>query len=504
MKIRGMTSGRLASVLLVSASLGLATAVSAAVVPGGGKKSTDCAAGFEVEGTTNPTTVTSNKTKVKQKACSHSCTFSVKTCINEPVTGCTATPVTSFVPPSLPPLDLPAVGGSDHVCGSSVDVTVAEKKSMKFKLTANTSGKPDKDTLILACLKNKNDKAGNCTGGGGGPTCAKNTAGGPDQVTFTVLGQGTDLDNGWTGTSHNFPVIKDASVVFCLSGCDSSTNPICQANGPTGPPPALNGQFFGPPLPLIAGGVPVCVVNRYSGNVTGTGNVQTGEMNGLIPLFSDVFATDPTRVCPQCLNGTCDSGGKRGQSCHVDGSVTVVQSLAANKSFQLSKDCPPLGNPLSTLVINLPITTGTIGTPGTGGSKPCREKEAQGVPVKDNNCSGGMRAGELHRRGVRHPHPRSVEPGEHDLRRLEGRAQPGMLRRQPVGAVLRHRAGRRRDRPDRPGGRADARVAGSDLSEDGRGRRDRRDVLRSRHRQQQHRHGHRTPGTRRRRLRQQG
>jgi len=116
-------------------------------------------------------------------------------------------------------------------------------------------------------------------------------------------------------------------------------------------------------------------------------------MNGLIPLLSDVYATDPTRVCPQCLNGKCDSGGRRGQDCTVDGTVNVAQSLATNKNFQLSKSCPPLGSPLSTLTINLPITTGSIGTPGTGGSKPCREREAQGVPAKDNNCSGGCGQG---------------------------------------------------------------------------------------------------------------
>jgi hypothetical protein len=209
---------------------------------------------------------------------------------------------------------------------------------------------------------------------------------------FTILGEGTDLDNGWTGTSHNFPVIKDASVTFCLSDCDMTTNPVCTANGPSGEG-SVNSPFFGPPLPLIAGGVPVCVVNRYSANATGTGRLDTGEMDGLIPLLSDVYATDPTRVCPQCLAGKCDSGGKRGAACTVHGTVNVAQSLATNKNFQLSKDCPPLGSPLSTLTINLPITTGSIGTPGTGGSKPCREREAQGVPAKDNNCSGGCGQG---------------------------------------------------------------------------------------------------------------
>ena len=327
------------------------------------------------------------------------CTFSLNVCANQASTTCT-TPVEikkvtvrklagkcsvsglKFTP-----------SGSTAACGPTPGVVVKTKKNgtkpgkCKIQISAKSTTRPrqvDKNTLILTC-----NPGGTPTGG---PTCPKNTAGGPDQLAFTILGQGTDLDNGWTGTSHNFPVIKDATTTFCLQGCDKTSNPMCTADGPTGPG-SVNGQFFGPPLPLIAGGVPVCVINRFSGDATGMGNLQTGEMTGLIPLFSDVFATDPTRVCPQCLAGTCDSGGKRGQACHVDGSVVVAQSLATNKNFQLSKDCPPLGSPLSTLVINLPITTGTIGTPGTGGSKPCREKEAQGVPVKDNNCSGGCGQG---------------------------------------------------------------------------------------------------------------
>jgi hypothetical protein len=76
-----------------------------------------------------------------------------------------------------------------------------------------------------------------------------------------------------------------------------------------------------------------------------------------------------------------------GQACHVDGSVPVVNSLASNKTFKLSKDCLPIGSPIATLTIPLPITTGTDHTPGTGGSKPCTGNLANGVPVADDGCS---------------------------------------------------------------------------------------------------------------------
>jgi len=116
-------------------------------------------------------------------------------------------------------------------------------------------------------------------------------------------------------------------------------------------------------------------------------NIATGEMTGEVDLHSQVFVTDATKVCPRCETGTCDSGTNMGHACHVDGQVSVVNSLASNKLFKLSKNCPPLGSPIATLTIPLPITTGTDHTPGTGGSKPCRENEANGVPVNDDGCS---------------------------------------------------------------------------------------------------------------------
>src|SRR5262249_30843191 len=81
-----------------------------------------------------------------------------------------------------------------------------------------------------------------------------------------------------------------------------------------------------------------------------------------------------------------DSGKNRGKSCTVDGQVNVTQSLAPNKLFHLSKDCPPIGAPVASLNIPLAPTTNQATTPGTGGSKPCRQNEATGVPAQDDAC----------------------------------------------------------------------------------------------------------------------
>src|SRR5207244_579175 len=128
----------------------------------------------------------------------------------------------------------------------------------KIVVISASSGKPrnDPDKLVLRCLPNSGDSGcgtvAACPAADIPVVCPKNAQGGPDQLVTTVLGNGTDLDNGWTGTSHNFPVIKDATLSFCLSGCDASTNPTCTSGGPTGTGSA-NGETFGPPLPLIAG-----------------------------------------------------------------------------------------------------------------------------------------------------------------------------------------------------------------------------------------------------------
>ena len=112
-------------------------------------------------------------------------------------------------------------------------------------------------------------------------------------------------------------------------------------------------------------------------------------MEGRVNLLSDVYVTDQTRVCPRCESGTCDSGPNRGKPCAVDGTVFVAQSFADDQLFKLSKDCPPGGSATATVRIPLALTTGTVGTPGTGGSKPCRENEIDGVALQDNSCGTG-------------------------------------------------------------------------------------------------------------------
>jgi len=265
--------------------------------------------------------------------------------------------------------------------------TTAPKGPCKKALKQQRSAcKRDTINACKADTTNTTSCGGSTTTTIPGNVCPANAAGGPELGRFTVLDNGTDLDNGWTGTSQNFPTPAGSQLSYCLSGCDKTgTTPVCQASGPVGAG-SLNGETFGPPLPLVAGGISVCVINRYQGPITGTLNLQTGDNAGQVNLFSDVYVTDAQLVCPQCRGGQCDSGKSRNQACTVDGQVEVVNSIATDKTFLLSKNCLPSGSPVGTLDIRLPLTTGTVSTPGAGGSKPCQENLANGVPVQDDAC----------------------------------------------------------------------------------------------------------------------
>ena len=61
------------------------------------------------------------------------------------------------------------------------------------------------------------------------PECTRTPSNLPTQLTLTVplvdpnnpaRGNGSDLDNGVSGLSHNFPILGGSTLKYCLSGCD--------------------------------------------------------------------------------------------------------------------------------------------------------------------------------------------------------------------------------------------------------------------------------------------
>src|SRR5262249_41285802 len=304
----------------------------------------------------------------------------------------------------------PSPGGSAN-CGVPGTATIplrSKKHGTVFKpsrpLRLLMRSTHFKNTLLVRCLP--------CAGAtcGGGPPPPTTCAAGQKELVLTVpvadrmhpeLGNGSDLDNGWTGTSHNFPVIGGSSLHYCLSGCDGTATFACQASGATGAG-TPNGATFGAPLPLLTTGVPVCVVNQFvDPTLTGTYDLQTGEAGSAatpnqVHLASQVWLRTkfPGEVCPRCQGptvhgigdtGTCSSSAKNaGDTCVVNGEVTV----AGNALYELSSDCAPQGDnpqPNGTLDIQLPFTTGES-TPLVGPT-PC--KDAAGPQTQDDACGAG-------------------------------------------------------------------------------------------------------------------
>jgi hypothetical protein len=399
-------------------TLGLALALpspSPAVIAGGGPAKSDCYGAWLVNSETF--TITGNRLDCPDGDADcdadgqpdGKCTLNVGICVNQTIGSCTSQGVASVKPNKATqrrgiqaPPGLPT---SSPLCGPTTSLvvplrTIARGKNrgkkqpskpvkLNFKAKA-TSGSPksDVDNLIVRCVTPSTAVA--CPANPTGPSE-------PNEIRLTVVSAGTDLDNGWRGASQNFPTPADTKFQLCLQNCDTTTDAECDVVANTGAG-TFNGETFGPPLPLITASVPVCVLNRYRRPqfTGGRANFQTGEVVGPIELASAVYLTETNRVCPKCESGKCDSGPNVGKACKVDGTVTVAQSTAANKTFRLSKDCPPdqsapSGPPLN---INLGLTTGTSTLsplPGGNAATPCVKQgnEPTGLQPQPDLCPAG-------------------------------------------------------------------------------------------------------------------
>ena len=223
-------------------------------------------------------------------------------------------------------------------------------------------------------------------------------AGFPNQITLQTPSTGSDLDNGWTGSSHNFPIIQGSTLKYCLSNCDGTTDTLCDGTGETGDG-TLNGPTFGAPLPLLASGVPVCVINRFqSSPLTSTFDLATGEGHGDVNLFSDVYLTsNSSEVCPRCVPtvptddptqqigkaGKCSATARAASAdCTIEGQVAVTLG-AGDQQYFLSSTCiPQASQNTATLDIRLPLTTGQA--PALVGPRPCPDDD--GPQTSDDAC----------------------------------------------------------------------------------------------------------------------
>jgi hypothetical protein len=218
------------------------------------------------------------------------------------------------------------------------------------------------------------------------PTATPSAEATPCDVTLTTA-QGSELDLGWTGIAHNQSVPEDATLTTALScvGDDCTINDA-----------SLVGTAFLSPLPLSAGGVPVCIVDTIRSPVTGTMNCADGCAEMDLSLTWSVFLVqDIAKPCPVCVGdpvpndgqkgGMCDGGATPGAACDVGGTSISFGST--------SSDCLPSGTDVGDLSIDLnPFTTDTITATAT---TPCAAFGVQGQCFcpgqnRPNGCDTGV------------------------------------------------------------------------------------------------------------------
>jgi hypothetical protein len=403
LKKHGLTTAALLAVLALVVPAG------ATRIPGGGDPRTECYAELEVDGAASVGQLvqcTDGDPRCDADGTANdSCRFRVAVCLNQNADRPTCVPPGTLqkvkTRGAASRLEVPPLDGS--TCGAFVDVEVPVKVrrggrvrkpgKVRLPVTAYAASKPrtDRDSAILVCLP----PGATPTTTSSASTCPRNPDG-PNELLLTVKAEGTDLDNGWAGPSQNLPIPAGTKLQMCLASCNDSTDPTCDATINTGTG-TVNGETFGPPLPVLVAGVPTCIVNEFQSPVfTGTANLETGAIDATIALHSHVYLTDLEKVCPRCLAGRCDGGARAGAKCTVDGTVFVSGSTAADKTFAVSKDCPPADDARAgTLEITLPLTTAASTLETQAGAKAQTPCVGQPRPdtCGDGECSAGACAG---------------------------------------------------------------------------------------------------------------
>jgi hypothetical protein len=219
------------------------------------------------------------------------------------------------------------------------------------------------------------------SGAARGQSCPPNPAGGPNEIVLTSTSNGSDLDLGITGTLHDIRPPVGSELRACLTGCGTASQPQCAADGTADTP---IGSAFASPLPVIAAGLPVCLLFTFSEPPTGSVDVQQGAGSLSLGLNAELhYLPVPTATCPRCSgaavgeHGTCDSGPQKDAACVIDDVISIVGDP---QPYTVSRSCPPGGTLLGTIALSPTVTTGAS---VLSGSRPCPGQAG------DDACSGG-------------------------------------------------------------------------------------------------------------------
>jgi hypothetical protein len=205
-----------------------------------------------------------------------------------------------------------------------------------------------------------------------------------------------EIDLGWSGMAHDQPWPAEQRLHFDL---DCAADGACTLGG------GVPGEIFGAPIPLSAGSIPVCVVNRLRAPLGGSVHAASGCGEIRVKLVSSVFtAADVAHPCPVCRgdatpndgrkDGRCEGGASSGAPCDTN----AVSPLFGSSS----NDClPPSTASAGDLTVDLlPMTTGAARLeatveckrrrPGLSGRCFCPE-QAQANECASGSCDAGER-----------------------------------------------------------------------------------------------------------------
>lgn len=181
-----------------------------------------------------------------------------------------------------------------------------------------------------------------------------------------------------------------ATTKHCLNNTTiaCTTNDDCNAAGAANPCNPDANCYFGPPLIIYNSTTPAlstCVVNAVAGDVAGTGDLTTGNVNlTSYSLTSSVYLTGEAydgQPCPKCVNSVCNGGARAGQACTPTGPAgTTLDCFPDESTF------------LGPLAVNLaPLsTTQTVKSAADGVFCPQKFcKSGFGPCNQDSDCLSG-------------------------------------------------------------------------------------------------------------------
>ncbi|MFP6598891.1 MAG: hypothetical protein VB852_00435 [Deltaproteobacteria bacterium] len=205
----------------------------------------------------------------------------------------------------------------------------------------------------------------------------------------------TGLDTGWTGMGHGVDILDGFIGQASFTGCDADCRNCGVELDPDKTQPWANCRcsndytqtcdtvagpdaddcggatcncHFGPPLPLSAGGAPVCVMTNITDDLEGSVDQGTATAETTIRSSAVVrLGISQSQPCPTCdgdgaandgnNGGTCNGGSRDGQSCDVNANHPTFGSV--------SYHCPPDGANISGAGLNISftITGGSVSLP---------------------------------------------------------------------------------------------------------------------------------------------